>query len=598
LLEIARRGLTTAVTDFGAMGLGSAALETAEATGGLFMDLALHPVKYRGIQPWQIIASETQDRMLIVARPEDREKVFERAGLHGVQATELGELTDSGFVHLKYKYESAALIDIEKLFDKSDRKHMNARWEEKKVVVQAPSEKNKYSLEESLCMVMEQPDVASKEWFFRQKDSSVKGATIMGPLLERDQQVEADATMQKPLDTEGRNDWGAIAYALGISPKGSDIDPYHSAQRSFIDMVGKIIAIGGTLPDMENPKWDSWAVCGNYCQPNSEGKSTLYPETGKFNLASLIREGIGVREAVEATNIPIISGKDSMKCSCVYEVDDTFDLENVPADLRKHIILAEDKKTGKRSIEIHDPDTFLASAAVKIRDYRKCVSPEFKIHEDIIFVVGTTKAELGASQYNSAIGYKEQASPLEGGACPKADLEEFVNVANAVHTAIDQELVASCKYVSEGGIGVALAKSAMAGKIGAYVRADCVPRDESCRTTEEILYSETPGRFIVTVDKCRADEFRKAMKYVACYQIGIVISKNDFVEADEDHVDSIREAMRNAACNKMGIVTLDNGLIIERTDGTIEQINMQKVKERYQKPLRFDLDVALKKGAE
>ena len=100
------------------MGLGSSSHETAQATGGLDMDLALHPKKYEGIQPWQINASETQDRMLLVANPKDKDELLKRAELHEVEVTPLGELTDSGYVHLKYEEETVALIDIEKLFNK------------------------------------------------------------------------------------------------------------------------------------------------------------------------------------------------------------------------------------------------------------------------------------------------------------------------------------------------------------------------------------------------------------------------------------------------------------------------------------------------
>jgi len=254
--------------------------------------------------------------------------------------------------------------------------------------------------------------------------------------------------------------------------------------------------------------------------------------------------GIGVREAIEATNIPVISGKDSMKCSCKYDVDESFNLEDVPADLRHHITLIEED--GKRKIEIHDPDTYLASAAVKIEDYRKCVNSSLKQEGDLIYVVGTTKAQLGASQYNQAIGYKTQERPLEGGACPEADLEEFVTTADSIHSAIDQELVASCSYIHNGGLITALQKAAWAGDKGAQIKVD------GKTTDEEYLYSETPGRFIVTIDPKDKDEFEATM--------------------GESNISLI------------GHVT-NNSLNIAKQDGTKEQINSDKVKESYKQPL-------------
>lgn len=548
ILDVARGGLLEDITDMGAAGLASASHEIAQATGGLDMDLEKHPVKYNGVQPWQKNVAETQDRMLIVVKQENLEEVLKRAKIHDVMVTPVGNLTDSGYVDLKYGDRPAGLLDIKKLFNKEPRKRMHATWkggDEKPATLEAMNVTLdemawSYTLQDSLALVMSQPDIACKEWFFRQKDSSVKGGTIQGPLIGKRQEVEADATIQKPIETEGR-DFGAIAYSWGCAPKLSDIDPYLSAQRSFIDMVGKIIAIGGALPDMKNPKWDAWAVCGNYCQPNSDANETLTREAGEHNLASLVREGIGVREAIEELFIPVISGKDSMKCSGVYDVPNDFTLDMVPADLRKHILIKEyDAKVTKknifgftktmivkkRRIEIHDPDSYIASAAVKIDDYRKCVSSSLKEEEGLIYVVGTTKNHLGASQLLSAVGYREQGKPIEGGTGPKTDFEEFVKSANAIHGAVDSRLVSSCSYIHNGGIAAALAKACWAGDKGADITMESIVQDGSCKSDLELLYSETPGRFIVTIAAKDKEKFEHLMQGTAASMIGKVTAGN------------------------------------------------------------------------
>jgi len=553
LLEAARDNLFTSIGDCGAMGI-SVVLELAKDTNGLEFDLAKHPRKYAGIQPWETACSETQDRMVPVARAENRHEILRRAKLHDVPVTEIGTLTDSGYAHLKWGDRTVALIDLDKLDNKEPRKRMHATWDvDLSQKQRAPEIKGKYSLEESLCLVMSQPDVASKEWFFRQKDSSVKGATLQGPLIGVKQEIEADATMQKPLETEGK-DYGAIAYSFGIAPKSSDIDAYHAVQRSFIDMIGKIVALGGALPDMKTPKWDAWAVCGNYCQPNSESRDTLTKESGEHNLASFIREGIGIRDAEEATNIPVISGKDSMKCSCLYEVEDSFTLGDIPPDLRRHIILGE--KNGKKHIEIHDPDSYLASCAVKIEDYRKCVSQDFKQGSDLIYVIGTTNNHLGASQLLSAIGYEEDGAPKEGGIVPQANLDKFVRNCGAVHEAIDNELVASSSYIHNGGIATALAKAALAGEKGAKLTTtDVIQLNGMQINGLEFLYSETPGRFLVTVAPKDADSLISIlMKY-------------------------------NVQYNLIGEVTEGNQIKTPH-----EVVDLAKVKAAYQEPLSFGLN--------
>jgi len=552
LKEIARDFLLSDITDCGAMGIGSAN-ELARTTGGLELDLSLHPKKYLGIQPWQIECSETQDRMIIAARPYRKKDILRRAKVHDVQVTELGKLTDSGYIHLKYGDKTVALIDIKKLFDKEPRKHMHAVW--RGIKKENVKIKKKHSLEESLSLVMSRPDVASKEWFFRQKDSCVKGATIQGPLIGLKQEVEADATIQKPLDTQGEDN-GAIAYSHGIAPKVSDIDPYLSAQKSFVDMVGKIIAVGGALPDMKNPKWDAWAVCGNYCQPNSDSMATLTKESGEHNLASLVREGIGIAEAIEKLNIPVISGKDSMKCSCTYEVGDSFKLEDVPVELREHITIVEDKKKGKKSIEIHNPDTYLASAAVKIQDYRKCVNSAFKENGDLIYILGTTKNHLGGSQYLDAINYDEKGVPIKKGEAPKTDFDEFIDLCAKVNSAINNETVASCSYIHDGGIAVAISKAAIAGNTGASIDLRSV-RKKGCNSDEELIYSETPGRFIVSIAPDDKERFEEIMGKSSYRLIGEVKSKN---------------------------------ISVKNLNEKIEKINLLRIKESYQKPLSFDLN--------
>ncbi|MCK4589488.1 MAG: hypothetical protein KAT77_03535 [Nanoarchaeota archaeon] len=559
ILEAARAQLFSSITDCGAVGLGSAALEQGGEVGGIWLDLKQHPIKYSGILPWQVIVSETQDRMVPIARPENEAEVLKRAKLHDVEVTKIGELNDSGYAHMVWGDKSVGLIDIEKLFDKEPRKEMHATWFGK------PSEepfkiKGDYSLEEVLCKVMEQPDVASREWFFRQKDSSVGGMTIQGPLIGLKQEIEADATMQKPLDTEGK-DFGAIAYAMGIKPKQSDIDGYHSAQNAILEMIGKIVAIGGALPDMKNPKWDAWAVCGNYCQPNSDSDSTLVHESGERNLAALVREGMGVRDVEDKTNIPVISGKDSMKCSCVYEVDDSFKLEDVPADLRRHVTLVNSPKG--RFIEIHDPPTYLTTGAVKIEDYRKCVSSDFKQAGDLIYVVGTTRNHLGASQLANAMGYAEQGAPLESGEVPKADLDEFVEVVGAIHKVIDEQLVASCKYIHDGGLLVSVAKSAMAGELSFDLEADNVYRKGNFSSTRDILFSETPGRYMVTI-------------------------------APEDR-DAFETALGNSVVHAMVGYVTDVKTVVTGQGGSTDFIGLDKVKKSFQKPLRFGLEFGDKK---
>ena len=131
IIDVARSLLLSGITDMGAMGVGSSSHEIARATGGLFLDLALHPKKYQGIAPWQINCSETQDRMLLTTQKENKGELLRRAQIHGADVSELGKLTGSGYIHLIYEGKTVAFIDINKLFDKNPRKQMSALWDTK-----------------------------------------------------------------------------------------------------------------------------------------------------------------------------------------------------------------------------------------------------------------------------------------------------------------------------------------------------------------------------------------------------------------------------------------------------------------------------------
>ena len=535
VLTASRQGLFSAVTDCGAMGIGSASHEIASYTGGLSMDLANHPVKYKGIQPWQINCSETQDRMLLVVDPKNAAEFERLAKFYNVEVSDLGELTNSGYVELKYKGSVAGLIDINKLFDKNPVKQMSAMWPE---IQEQELESHQIELSKAILKVLSLPDVASKEWFFRQKDSSVKGGTILGPSFGRKLNVDSDAAIHKPLETEGR-DFGAIAYAISASPKLSDLDAYYAAQRSFIDAVGKIVALGVALPDVNKASWDAWAVCGNYCQPNSDSNYTLSEENGRINMAKLLREGQAVSELVERFNVPVISGKDSMKCSCVYTVPDTFSLNDIPADLREHIFLKEEN--GIKKIEIHDPPTYLLSIAAKVSDYRKTQNAEFKFEGDLIYLLGNTKAELGSSAYAEAAGYELKSRPLHGGYIPKVNLEEFIAISENVVRAVNSGVAASSAYIHNGGVVTAISKAIIASGLGAEINTN------GALKVEELLFSETPGRFLITCSPENKAKFEEVFKGLPILALGKVSA--DGLKINSTLCDLNADALEKAYCS-------------------------------------------------
>ena len=126
--EARERGLYRFITDNGAGGLSSSVGEMAELCNGCRMDLALAPVKYAGLQPWEILVSEAQERMSFAVPPEKIDEFRQLAKERDVEVSVLGEFTDDGKFHILYNKRTVALLDIEFMHGGLPRLSLRARW--------------------------------------------------------------------------------------------------------------------------------------------------------------------------------------------------------------------------------------------------------------------------------------------------------------------------------------------------------------------------------------------------------------------------------------------------------------------------------------
>ena len=177
---------------------------------------------------------------------------------------------------------------------------------------------------------------------------------------------------------------------------------------------------------------------------------------GEYKLAQLVRANQGLKEICEAYNVPLISGKDSMK-----------------------------NDYGKGVEKISIPPTLLITAAGTIMDSKKAITSFFKQADSLIVLLGGTKRELGGSEL--ARFFKQRDTSI-----PKVDFSANKKLYQCLHRAIGEKLVLSCHDLSEGGLGVALSEMCIGGRLGADVSLDAV---HSYLTPVEILYSESPVVF-------------------------------------------------------------------------------------------------------
>ena len=131
LLRARDLGLYNAITDNGAGGLSSSVGEMARDSNGCRMDLERAPLKYAGLDPWEILLSEAQERMTLAVPPEKIDRFMEMAARMEVEATVLGEFTDTGEFHILYGGKTVAYVDMDFLHNGYPRMELRARWEEK-----------------------------------------------------------------------------------------------------------------------------------------------------------------------------------------------------------------------------------------------------------------------------------------------------------------------------------------------------------------------------------------------------------------------------------------------------------------------------------
>jgi phosphoribosylformylglycinamidine synthase len=128
IIEARDKGLFSAVQDFGAGGVSSAFGELAEFTNGLELDISKHPVKYQGLLPWQMIVSESQERMGIVTKEKDLKAINKLAAKHDVELTVLGKFNNNGKFNVSYNGTTCAYLDLDFMHSGGPQFVLEAEW--------------------------------------------------------------------------------------------------------------------------------------------------------------------------------------------------------------------------------------------------------------------------------------------------------------------------------------------------------------------------------------------------------------------------------------------------------------------------------------
>jgi len=473
LLVARDKGLYNCITDNGAGGLSSSVGEMAQDTGGFILDLEKAPLKYNGLAPWEILLSEAQERMTVSVAFDKIEAFLELSKKMEVESTVIGVFTQSGYFHVRFNGKTVAYLEMDFIHNGVPVKEMTARWKlHRHSEPKFPLPKNHI---EKLKTMLSRLNICSRESVIRQYDHEVQGGSVIKPLVGETMDGPGDAAVIRPL----LDSMAGIVISNGICPRYSDIDTYHMVSNAIDEAVRNAVCVGARPDRMAGLDNFCW------CDPIVSDKN---PD-GEYKLAQLVRANQALFDFSVAYNIPCISGKDSMKND--YSIGD---------------------------IRISIPPTVLFSLVGNIDDVRKAVTSDFKSSGDMVYILGITRPELGGSEYFALHGFT-------GNNVPQVRPETAKKLYGRIHKAINMGLIRSCHDCSDGGIGVAMVESLFPGKLGLKVDLSLIPT-EDIKRDDYLLYSETPSRFIVSINPDKKEAFESLMDGLDWSCIGIITPKD------------------------------------------------------------------------
>jgi phosphoribosylformylglycinamidine synthase II len=348
-LELMASGAVAAIQDMGAAGLTSSSVEMAgKGAVGIELNLDAVPQREEGMSAYEMMLSESQERMLAILKPgreADGERIFAKWGL---DAATIGRTTDTGHLVLRHKGEIVADVPLAPLFDDAplyDRPWTAPILHPRLAPAEAPAPAD---WEAAILKLMSAPDMASKRWLWEQYDRHVMADTL------EDSSTGADAGIVRVHGTRK-----ALAVTSDVTPRYVQNDPYEGGKQAVAEAWRNLTAVGA----------DPIAITDNLNFGNPER-----PEI----MGQIVKAIEGMAEACRALDFPVVSGNVSLY-----------------------------NETNGSAI----PPTPTVGAVGLIADYARRADFSSMKSGDALVLVGETKGELGASMYLRELLGREDGAP-------------------------------------------------------------------------------------------------------------------------------------------------------------------------------------------
>jgi phosphoribosylformylglycinamidine synthase II len=452
-LEAMRSGAVAGIQDMGAAGLTSSSCEMAARAGtGVEIDLSLVPQREQGMTAYEMLLSESQERMLIVAHSGREREVIDIFRKWDLDAVVIGRVREGHNMRVIHERETVADIPVSALTDEAPLYERPMTSPKSKV--QSPKSENSpestvlsaktkdqspkskaQNHNDSLLKLLGCPNLASKQFVYRQYDHMVRTNTAVLP--------GADAAVVRIKETRR-----ALAMTLDGNGRYCAANPREGAKLIVAEAARNVVCVGARPIAITN--------CLNFASPER-------PEV-MWSFSEVID---GMAEACRVFNTPVVSGNVSF-------YNETEGRGILPTPVIGMIGLVE--------------------------DVRRVVQPGFKQAGNLVALLGTTADDLSLSEYAAVVDGLATEELIAVGEVPGIDLQAERAVQNACLEAAETGLLASAHDCSDGGLAVALAECCFSSlnraAVGADIKVPAVLRGSL--PAASTLFSETPSRIIVS----------------------------------------------------------------------------------------------------
>jgi phosphoribosylformylglycinamidine synthase len=407
-LEAMQSGVVVAVQDMGAAGMTSSCFEMASRAGtGVEIDLDRVPLREAALTPYEIMLSESQERMVFVAQQGKEnvvEKIFQKWGLAVVP---VGQVTDTGRAVLRFDGEVVADMKVQPLVDEAPIYErpvsIPSDLAKRQAAPEVPSpEALGLSLGQALERMIGSPEFGDKSWIHNQYDSTVRTNTVVGP--------GGDAAVLRIKGTPS-----ALAMTSDVNPVYCYLDPFSGGMQAVAEAARNLASVGALPLALTD--------CLNFGSPE-------IPE-----IAWQLRECIaGMAKACEVLAVPVVSGNVSL-----YNTTEVASIHPTPTVAMVGLI-----------------ESLSSGGHPELR-------AEFQASGHGLVLLGNGCREFGGS------AYLRQLFDIEQGLPPSVDLEAEARLGRLLRGLFAAGRVSTCHDLSDGGLAIALAEATLARNIGARV---------------------------------------------------------------------------------------------------------------------------------